>query len=428
MLVARTLKKSLSSVSKPFSLHTHLKWLSNLPENTVYGGPKPQNPNQRVTLNHLRQKHRRGEPFTMVTAYDYPSAVHLDLAGIDICLVGDSASMVVHGHDTTLPISLEEMLVHCRAVARGAKRPLLVGDLPFGTYESSSNQVLMNSAHETEAIVLHSFNYEQAVDAAVRILKEGTMDAIKLEGGSPSRITAAKSIVEAGIAVMGHVGLTPQAISVLGGFRPQGKNIASAVKVVETAMALQEAGCFAVVLECVPAPVAAATTSALRIPTIGIGAGPFCSGQPRQLLKCIVWSMLTELDIQYNAVVNLEPPTNPPQSFYHLNEALRVLVYHDLLGMMQHPHHAKVTPKFCKRYGQVGEVINKALLEYKEEVTNGSFPGPAHSPYKICSAEVDGFLNELQKLGLDKAASAAAEAAEKIETSESLEGKSPKSD
>ncbi|RVW47051.1 3-methyl-2-oxobutanoate hydroxymethyltransferase 1, mitochondrial [Vitis vinifera] len=381
MLVARTLKKSLSSVSKPFSLHTHLKWLSNLPENTVYGGPKPQNPNQRVTLNHLRQKHRRGEPFTMVTAYDYPSAVHLDLAGIDICLVGDSASMVVHGHDTTLPISLEEMLVHCRAVARGAKRPLLVGDLPFGTYESSSNQVLMNSAHETEAIVLHSFNYEQAVDAAVRILKEGTMDAIKLEGGSPSRITAAKSIVEAGIAV------------------------------VETAMALQEAGCFAVVLECVPAPVAAATTSALRIPTIGIGAGPFCSGQ---LAFLFFLEKLHSTDQFFD--------TNFPFNI------LQVLVYHDLLGMMQHPHHAKVTPKFCKRYGQVGEVINKALLEYKEEVTNGSFPGPAHSPYKICSAEVDGFLNELQKLGLDKAASAAAEAAEKIETSESLEGKSPKSD
>jgi 3-methyl-2-oxobutanoate hydroxymethyltransferase len=146
----------------------------------------------------------------MVTAYDYPSAVHIDTAGIDVCLVGDSAAMVVHGYDTTLPISLEEMLVHCRAVARGAKRPLLVGDLPFGTYESSTNQ---------------------AVDTAVRVLKEGGMDAIKLEGGSPSRITAAKSIVEAGIAVMGHVGLTPQAISVLGGFRPQGKNIASAVKV-----------------------------------------------------------------------------------------------------------------------------------------------------------------------------------------------------
>lgn len=328
--------------------------MSNIPENTVYGGPKPQNSNQRVTLTHLRQKHRNGEPVTMVTAYDYPSAVHLDNAGVDICLVGDSASMVVHGHDTTLPISLDEMLVHCRAVARGAKQPLLVGDLPFGTYESSTSQ---------------------AVDTAVRVLKEGGMDAIKLEGGSPSRITAAKAIVEAGIAVMGHVGLTPQAISVLGGFRPQGKNIASALKVVETALELQEAGCFSVVLECVPPPVAAAATSVLKIPTIGIGAGPFCSGQ--------------------------------------------VLVYHDLLGMLQHPHHAKVTPKFCKQYAQVGDVINKALLDYKEEVTNRSFPGPAHSPYKISAADVDGFLNELQKMGLDKAASAAAAANEQIEKAQS---------
>lgn len=293
----------------------------------------------------------------MVTAYDYPSAVHLDTAGIDVCLVGDSAAMVVHGHDTTLPISLDEMLVHCRAVARGAKRPLLVGDLPFGTYES---------------------NTHQAVDTAVRILKEGSMDAIKLEGGSPSRITAAKAIVEAGIAVMGHVGLTPQAISVLGGFRPQGRNVASAVKVVETAMALQEAGCFSVVLECVPPPVAAAATSVLGIPTIGIGAGPFCSGQ--------------------------------------------VLVYHDLLGMMQHPHHAKVTPKFCKQYGLVGDVINKALLEYKEEVTNGSFPGPAYSPYKISANDVDAFAKELQKLGLNKAAEGATVAAEKIGKTESVNG------
>lgn len=328
--------------------------MSNVPENTVYGGPKPQNPTQRVTLTHLKQKHKKGEPITVVTAYDYPSAVHLDTAGIDICLVGDSAAMVVHGYDTTLPISLEEMLVHCRAVARGAKRPLLVGDLPFGTYESSTRQ---------------------AVDTAVRILKEGGMDAIKLEGGSPSRITAAKAIVEAGIAVMGHVGLTPQAISVLGGFRPQGRNVSSAIRVVETAMALQEAGCFSVVLECVPAPVAAAATSALQIPTIGIGAGPFCSGQ--------------------------------------------VLVYHDLLGMMQHPHHAKVTPKFCKQYACVGDVVNKALLEYKEDVTNGSFPGPAYSPYKISAADVNGFLNELQKLGLDRAASSAAAAAEQLKATES---------
>uniref|UniRef100_A0A5B7BK35 3-methyl-2-oxobutanoate hydroxymethyltransferase n=1 Tax=Davidia involucrata TaxID=16924 RepID=A0A5B7BK35_DAVIN len=363
MALFATISKASSFLTRPSFRRFHLRCMSNVPENTVYGGPKPQNPNQRVTLTHLRQKHRKGEPITVVTAYDYPSAVHLDTAGIDVCLVGDSASMVVHGHDTTLPITLDEMLVHCRAVSRGAKRPLLVGDLPFGTYESSTHQ---------------------AVDTAVRILKEGGMDAIKLEGGSPSRITAAKAIVEAGIAVMGHVGLTPQAISVLGGFRPQGKNIASAVKVVETAQALQEAGCFSVVLECVPAPVAAAATSALRIPTIGIGAGPFCSGQ--------------------------------------------VLVYHDLLGMLQHPHHAKVTPKFCKQYAHVGDVINKALSEYKEEVTNGSFPGPAHSPYKINAADVKGFLNELQKLGLDKAASAAAAAAEKIETAESPNGGIPTSD
>ncbi|XP_014617883.1 3-methyl-2-oxobutanoate hydroxymethyltransferase 1, mitochondrial isoform X2 [Glycine max] len=204
---------------------------------------------EKVTLTRLKQKHRKQEPITVVSTHDYPSAVHVDVAGIDVCHVGDSVSMVIHGHDTTIPITLEQML---------AKRPLLVGDLPFGTYESSSNQ---------------------AVDTAVRMLKEGNMDAIKLEGGSTSRVVAAKAIVEAGIAVMGHVGLTPQAISVLGGFRPQGRTVASAIKVVEMALAFQEAGCFSVVIECVPAPVAAAVTAALQIPTIGIGAGPFCSGQ-----------------------------------------------------------------------------------------------------------------------------------------------------
>ncbi|KAK4266909.1 hypothetical protein QN277_023768 [Acacia crassicarpa] len=353
-----SLIRRASSSSSSFSpVVRNLRCFSNVPENTVYSGPTSQSSIKRVTLTYLKQKHRKGEPITMVTAYDYPSAVHLDMAGVDVCLVGDSASMVVHGHDTTLPITLEEMLVHCRAVARGAKRPLLVGDLPFGTYETSTGQ---------------------AVDTAVRILKEGGMDAIKLEGGSPSRITSAKAIVEAGIAVIGHVGLTPQAISVLGGFKPQGKNVSSAVKVVESALAFQEAGCFSVVLECVPPPVAPAATAALQIPTIRIGAGPFCSGQ--------------------------------------------VLVYHDLLGMLQHPHHAKVTPKFCKQYAPVGEVINKALLEYKEEVASSSFPGPAHNPYKINDADVDGFQNELQKLGLDKAALAAGEAAQKVkELSTSVE-------
>ncbi|KAF3573580.1 hypothetical protein F2Q69_00062378 [Brassica cretica] len=346
------------SISRSLRTVTAARLMSNVPENTVYGGPKPQNPNQRVTLTQLRQKHKKREAITVVTAYDYPSAVHVDTAGIDVCLVGGSASMVVHGHDTTLPISLDEMLLSlprrcswCRKAASCRRFALW---------------------------------FIRAVDSAVRVLKEGGMDAIKLEGGSPSRITAARSVVEAGIAVMGHVGLTPQAISVLGGFRPQGRNIASAVKVVETAMALQEAGCFSVVLECVPPPVAAAATSALHIPTIGIGAGPFCSGQVQ---------------------------------FLHFFE---VLVYHDLLGMMQHPHHAKVTPKFCKQYAQVGEVINKALLEYKEEVSKHSFPGPSHSPYKISSNDLDGFLSELQKLGLDEAASAAAASAEKMESSASL--------
>ena len=228
MTILAALSKANSTLKTNSTFFKLLRYMSNVPEDTVYGGPKPQNPNQRVTLTHLKQKHRKSQPITVVTAYDYPSAVHLDTAGIDVCLVGDSASMVVHGHDTTLPITLDEMLVHCRAVARGAQRPLLVGDLPFGTYES---------------------NTDQAVDTAVRVLKEGGMDAIKLEGGSPSRITAAKAIVEAGIAVMGHVGLTPQAISVLGGFRPQGRNVASAVKVVSYSLYLCVFVCFVLMLK-----------------------------------------------------------------------------------------------------------------------------------------------------------------------------------
>ncbi|KAH7282915.1 hypothetical protein KP509_35G053100 [Ceratopteris richardii] len=251
---------------------------SNLPCDTVYGGPKPQDPVKRVTLRHLASKYTKKKPITMLTAYDYPSAVHVDQAGIDICLVGDSVGMVVHGHDTTLPVTMDDMLLHCRAVARGARRSLLVGDLPFGSYEQSPSQAVAN---------------------ATRLLKEGGMDAVKLEGGYGSRVTAAKAIVEAGIAVMGHVGLTPQAISALGGFRPQGQTSSGAKMVLEHALALQESGCFAIVLECLPSPVSAAITSALKIPTIGIGAGSKCSGQ--------------------------------------------VLVYHDILGMMQHPHYVKLS-------------------------------------------------------------------------------------
>ncbi|KAG7014498.1 3-methyl-2-oxobutanoate hydroxymethyltransferase 2, mitochondrial, partial [Cucurbita argyrosperma subsp. argyrosperma] len=382
-------KAAVRSTSQ--SLLNTLRCMSNVPENTVYGGPTSNTPNQRVTLTNLKQKYKKGEPITMVTAYDYPSGVHLDMAGIDIALVGDSASMVVHGHDTTLPITLDEMLVHCRSVARGARRPLLIGDLPFGTYESSS---------------------VQAVDTAVRVLKEGGMDAIKLEGGAHSRITAARAIVEAGIAVMGHVGLTPQAISVLGGFRPQGKNIASAVKVVETAISLQEAGCFAVVLECVPPEVAAAATAALRIPTIGIGAGPFCSGQtsfymPYAHTHVHTYKAANRLGVSFSSS-QLEKHRRSSLFSFPIWSCSMVLVYHDLLGMLQHPHHAKVTPKFCKQFAQIGDVINKALSDYKEEVSNGSFPGPLHSPYKISDDDYNGFLKELRSMGLDGAASAAA--------------------
>ncbi|EFJ24767.1 hypothetical protein SELMODRAFT_173629 [Selaginella moellendorffii] len=321
---------------------------AHTPDDRVYGGPKPQSLSARVTLRHLQSKYAAKEPITMVTAYDYPGAVHVDQAGIDICLVGDSAGMVVHGYDTTLPVTMSDMLTHCKAVQRGANRAFLVGDLPFGSYELSS---------------------DQAVENAVRMLKEGGMDAIKLEGGSVSRVAAAKAICEAGIAVMGHVGLTPQSISVLGGFRPQGRSSSDAVQVLERALHLEAAGCFATVLECIPSPVAAAITSSLQIPTIGIGAGPFCSGQ--------------------------------------------VLVYHDLLGMMQHPHHRKMTPKFCKQYAKVGDVIQQGLADYRDEVLSGRFPSAAHTPYRIDERQTELFLKELESRGYHSAAESAAVAAEK---------------
>ncbi|CAM6097408.1 unnamed protein product [Calypogeia fissa] len=331
------------------------RWMSNLPETTVYGGPISQTAVKRVTLRHLLKKYTSGQPITMVTAYDYPSAVHVDQAGIDVALVGDSAAMVVHGYDTTLPITLDNMLLHCRAVARGAQRPLLVGDLPFGSYEQST---------------------QQAVDSATRMLKEGNMDAVKMEGGIGSRVAAARAIAEAGIAVMGHVGLTPQAISVLGGFRPQGRSSGGAVQVLEHALALQDAGCFALVLECVPSPVAAALTATLDIPTIGIGAGPQCSGQ--------------------------------------------VLVYHDVLGMMQHPHYLKVTPKFCKLYAKVGEVVQAALTEYSQEVSAGVFPSPVHTPYRLEKNQLEPFIKELQDRGFHDAIEAAHGAAAKDQEADNL--------
>eukprot|EP00283_Hemiselmis_rufescens_P007014 CAMPEP_0173422892 /NCGR_PEP_ID=MMETSP1357-20121228/3417_1 /TAXON_ID=77926 /ORGANISM="Hemiselmis rufescens, Strain PCC563" /LENGTH=408 /DNA_ID=CAMNT_0014385947 /DNA_START=254 /DNA_END=1476 /DNA_ORIENTATION=+ len=279
-----------------------------------------------VTIVELQKMRDAGTPIAMATAYDFPSAVHVDNAGVDVVLVGDSVGMVVLGYDTTLPVTFDEILHHCKAVSRGCRRPLLVGDMPFGSYEVSTAEAQRN---------------------AYRLLKEGGMEAIKLEGCDPTRLHTAEVLVKGGIAVMGHIGLTPQSYSTLGGFRAQGRHSKAAVELVESARRLEGAGCFAMVVECVPDEVAHALTEAVSIPTIGIGAGRHTSGQ--------------------------------------------VLVYHDLLGMMQHPHHAKVTPKFCKQYSAVGATINAALTTYVDEVRAREFPGTKYSPYKMAKGELDLF-------------------------------------
>eukprot|EP00284_Hemiselmis_tepida_P007110 CAMPEP_0174918568 /NCGR_PEP_ID=MMETSP1355-20121228/3148_1 /TAXON_ID=464990 /ORGANISM="Hemiselmis tepida, Strain CCMP443" /LENGTH=412 /DNA_ID=CAMNT_0016163747 /DNA_START=167 /DNA_END=1401 /DNA_ORIENTATION=- len=279
-----------------------------------------------VTIVELQKMRDAGTPIAMATAYDFPSAVHVDNAGVDVVLVGDSVGMVVLGYDTTLPVTFDEILHHCKAVSRGCRRPLLVGDMPFGSYEVSTAEAQRN---------------------AYRLLKEGGMEAIKLEGADPARLHTAEVLVKGGIAVMGHIGLTPQSYSTLGGFRAQGRHSKAAVELVESARRLEGAGCFATVVECVPDEVAHALTEAVSIPTIGIGAGQHTSGQ--------------------------------------------VLVYHDLLGMMQHPHHAKVTPKFCKQYSAVGATINAALTQYVDEVRAREFPGAAYSPYKMAKGELEAF-------------------------------------
>ncbi|GAX12536.1 3-methyl-2-oxobutanoate hydroxymethyltransferase [Fistulifera solaris] len=261
----------------------------------------------------------------MVTAYDYPSAMHVARAGIDIVLVGDSLAMVELGHITTQPITLDAMLHHCQAVRRGVQQaqvqeePLLVGDMPFASYEYEDTDVALRNAY--------------------RFIQEAGMDAVKLEGGSVARARTARKLVEGGVAVMGHVGLTPQAISVLGGFRAQGRTAVRARAILDDALRLQDAGCFAIVLECVPSNVAAAITESLEIPTIGIGAGGHTSGQ--------------------------------------------VLVFHDMLGMTSHPHHEQFVPKFCKRYAQLGHIIQEGLQEFKRDVESGAFPSDEYAPYQM---------------------------------------------
>jgi len=262
----------------------------------------------KLPLPELAEMKRRGEKIVMVTAYDAPSGRLADAAGVDLILVGDSSGMVVHGRESTVPVTLEEILLMTQWVMRGAKRPLVIADMPFGTYEESD---------------------EQAVRNAVRLVKEGGADAVKLERGGTT-VSRARAIVAAGIPVMGHVGLTPQTATVLGGFKAQGRTAERAAQLVEDALALQDAGCFSVVLEAVPPAVAAAATRALAIPTIGIGAGGETDGQ--------------------------------------------VLVWHDMLGFYD-----GTAPRFVKRYADLGDAIVEALGRYAEEVRSGSFPEEQHT-------------------------------------------------
>ncbi|HKP18839.1 MAG TPA: 3-methyl-2-oxobutanoate hydroxymethyltransferase [Gaiellaceae bacterium] len=277
-------------------------------------------PPGKLPLPELAAMKKRGDKIVMVTAYDAPGARFAEDAGIDVVLVGDTAAMVMLGHEgTTVPVTVDEMLFLTRTVSRQARRPIVVGDMPFGSYQVSD---------------------EDAVRNAIRFVKEGGADVVKLEGAGPM-VSRVRAIVEAGIAVMGHIGLTPQSATILGGFKTQGKSAAQAHRLVADARELEAAGCMAVVLEAIPAPVAARITAELSVPTLGIGAGPDCDGQ--------------------------------------------VLVYHDLLGLTE-GH----LPRFVKRYANLSREIRDALEAYAAEVRDGAFPGPEHT-YEMPADELAEF-------------------------------------
>ena len=273
----------------------------------------------KLPLTELAEMKRRGDRIVMVTAYDAPGARFADAAGIDIILVGDSAAMVVLGHDSTVPATMDEMLVLTRAVTRGARRPLVVADMPFGSFQVSDEDALRN---------------------AIRFVKEAGADAVKLEGAG-SMLPRVHALVGAGIPVMGHIGLTPQSATMLGGFKAQGRTAEKARKLLEDARSLEAAGCFSLVLEAVPSPVATRITETLTIPTIGIGAGARCDGQ--------------------------------------------VLVYHDLLGLYE-----ARAPRFVKRYAALADEIRAALERYAEDVRTGRFPEEQHG-YAMPDEELDAF-------------------------------------
>jgi 3-methyl-2-oxobutanoate hydroxymethyltransferase len=276
----------------------------------------------KLPLTEVAEMKRRGQKIVMVTAYDAPGGRLADAAGVDIILVGDSAAMVVLGHDSTVPATVDEMLVLTRAVTRGAVRPLVVADMPFGSFQVSDEEALAN---------------------AIRFVKEGGADAVKLEGAGAT-LSRVRTIVDAGIPVMGHIGLTPQSATMLGGFKAQGRTAAKARRLFSDAQALERAGCFSLVLEAVPAPVGARITEAVSIPTIGIGAGAGCDGQ--------------------------------------------VLVYHDLLGYQDGG------PRFVKQYAKLGPEIQAALERYADDVRTGAFPEAQHT-YAIPAEELELFETEL---------------------------------
>ena len=274
---------------------------------------------RKLTIPYIRNR-KNATPIAEVTAYDYPWARLADQAGMDIVLVGDSLGMVVLGYTDTVSVTMEEMIHHTRAVVRGVEHALVVTDMPFGSCSSS---------------------IPAAIDNAVRILKEGRADAVKVEGG----VTMAKTVaamVAAGIPVQGHIGLTPQTATSLGGFKVQGKSAQAARQLIDDALALEAAGCFSIVLEAIPAPLAEHITGRLAIPTIGIGAGPDCDGQ--------------------------------------------VLVIHDLVGLYD-----RFTPKFVKQYARINEPVGEALRQYREEVQNRAFPTAAHS-FTMKAEEMDRLL------------------------------------
>jgi 3-methyl-2-oxobutanoate hydroxymethyltransferase len=277
----------------------------------------------KLPLTELAEMKRRGEKIVMVTAYDAPSGALADAAGVDLVLVGDSAAMTVLGHDSTVPATMEEMLVLSRATTRGAHRPIVIADMPFGSFQVSD---------------------EQAVENGIRFVKEAGVEAVKLEGAG-AMLTRARALVDAGIPVMGHIGLTPQSATMLGGFKAQGRSAEKARALLADARALEAAGCFALVLEAVPAPVAERITAELVIPTIGIGAGGGCDGQ--------------------------------------------VLVWHDLLGLYEGS-----APRFVKQYADLAAEIRRALEAYVTEVRTGAFPGEQHT-YSIPAEELAAFESEV---------------------------------